>query len=187
MLSVLDSIWVRKNLRELASLLTAPGAASEASSAGLALHAAPELIKRRFRKLRKRADLLGADSSTEEYHQVRGQVKKLRYALEAVAALYGKTAVELVRALRRWQENLGLQQDAAVAMQRLNALARVQPKAIPAETLFLMGRLAESHLGAAMHARKRCATGYRKVRQKWKKLRTKFEKSSANESPTPAL
>jgi CHAD domain-containing protein len=113
-------------------------------------------------------------------------VKKLRYALDAVAALYGKPAVEMVRALRRWQENLGLQQDAAVAMQRLNALSRAQPKGIPAETLFLMGRLAERHLGAAMHARKRCATGYRKVRQKWKKLRTKFEKSTANEAPTPA-
>ena len=178
MLSVLDSIWVQKNLQELASLVTAPGAASEgpgaafeASSQELALQAAPELIRRRFRKLRKRADLLGADSSTEEYHEVRGQVKKLRYALEAVAALYGKPAIEMVRALRRWQENLGLQQDAAVAMQRLNSLARAQPKSIPAETLFLMGRLAESHLGAAMHARKSCATGYRKVRQKWKKLR----------------
>jgi CHAD domain-containing protein len=193
MLSVLDSIWVQKNLQELASLVTAPGATSEApgdasgpSSAGLALHAAPELIRRRFRKLRKRADLLGADSSTEEYHEVRGQVKKLRYALEAMATLYGKPAVDMVRALRRWQENLGLQQDAAVAMQRLNALARARPKSIPAETLFLMGRLAESHLGAAMHARKSCATGYRKVRQKWKKLRTKFEKSSANEAPAPA-
>jgi len=186
MLSVLDSTWVQKNLQELTALLTAPGAASDASSAGLVLHASPGLIRRRFRKLRKRADLLGADSSTEEYHEVRGQVKKLRYALEAVAALYGKPAVEMVRALRRWQENLGLQQDAAVAVQRLNTLAKAQPKAIPAETLFLMGRLAENHLGAAMHARKRCATGYRKVRQKWKRLRAKFEKSTANEAPAPA-
>ena len=186
MLSVLDSIWVQRKLQELTALLTAPGAASDAPSSVMALHASPDLLRRRFRKLRKRADLLRADSSTEEYHEVRGQVKKLRYALEAVAALYGKPGVEMVRALRRWQENLGLQQDAAVAMQRLNALARAQPKAIPAETLFLMGRLAESHLGAAMHARKRCASGYRKVRQKWKKLRTKFQKLPANEAPTPA-
>jgi triphosphatase len=186
MLSVLDSIWVQKNFQELTSLLTVPDAASAASSAGPALHTAPALIRQRFRKLRKRADLLKVDSSTDEYHEVRGQVKKLRYALEAVAALYGKPAVEMVRALRRWQENLGLQQDAAVAMQRLNALAKAQPKAIPAETLFLMGRLAESHLGAAMHARKRCVAGYRKVRQKWKKLRSKFENSTADEAPTPA-
>jgi triphosphatase len=185
MLSVLDSIWVQKNLQELTSLLAAPVAAAEASAADRTLHASSSLIRRRFRKLRKRADLLGVDSSTEEYHEVRGQVKKLRYALEAVAALYGKPAVEMVRVLRRWQESLGLQQDAAVATQRLNALARAQAK-IPAETLFLMGRLAERHLGTAAHGRKRCATGYRKVRQKWKKLRTKFEKSTDSAAPTPA-
>jgi triphosphatase len=185
MLSVLDSIWVQKNLQELTSLLAAPVAALETSAANLALHTSPGLIRQRFRKLRKRADLLGADSSTDEYHEVRGQVKKLRYALEAVAALYGKPANDLIRALRRWQENLGLQQDAAVAMQRLNDLAGAKPKGIPAETLFLMGRLAERHLGAARQARKRCATGYRKVRGKWKKLRTKFEKSTANEASAP--
>jgi triphosphatase len=186
MLSVLDSIWVQKNLQELILLLAAPVAASEASAADLALHASPSLIRRRFRKLRKRADLLGVGSSTEEYHEVRGQVKKLRYALEAVAALYGKPAADTVRALRRWQENLGVQQDAAVAIQRLNALAGAKPKGIPAETLFLMGRLAERHLGTAAQGRKRCATGYQKVRQKWKKLRTKFEKSTANAALIPA-
>jgi triphosphatase len=185
MLSVLDSIWVQKNLQESILLFGKPLAAPEAS-ADLALHASPSSIRRRFRKLRKRADLLGADSSTDEYHEVRGQVKKLRYALEAVAALYGKPANDMIRALRRWQENLGLQQDAAVAMQRLNALAGAKPKNIPAETLFLMGRLAERHLGAARQARKRYATGYRKVREKWKKLRTKFDKSTADAAPTPA-
>jgi triphosphatase len=186
MLSVLDSIWVQKHLQELLLLLDKPVAGSEAAAADLALHASPGLIRRRFRKLRKRADLLGVGSSTEEYHEVRGQVKKLRYALEAVAALYGKPAADTVRALRRWQENLGVQQDAAVAMRRLSALAGAQAENIPAETLFLMGRLAERHLGTAAQGRKRCATGYRKVRQKWKKLRTKFEKSTANAVPIPA-
>jgi triphosphatase len=186
MLSVLDSIWVQKNLQESIALLAAPVAAAEASTTDLALHASPSLIRRRFRKLRKRAGLLAVDSSTEEYHEVRGQVKKLRYALEAVATLYGKPAAQMVRALRRWQESLGLQQDATVAMRRLNALASAQSKSIPAETLFLMGRLAERHLGTAAQARKRCATGYRKVRQKWKKLRMKFEKSTANAAPAPA-
>jgi triphosphatase len=185
MLSVLDSIWAQKSLQEFILLLASPVVALEASAAHLALHASPTLLRQRFRKLRKRADLLGGDSSTGEYHRVRGQVKKLRYALEAVAALYGKPANDMIRALRRWQENLGVQQDAAVATQRLNALAGAKPKNIPAETLFLMGRLAERHLGAARQAQKCYTTGYRKVRQKWKKLRTKFEKSTANEATTP--
>jgi triphosphatase len=185
MLSVLDSIWVQKNLRELRTLLGTPAAAPDASAAGLAVHASPGLMRRRFRKLRKRADLLGADSSTEEYHEVRGQVKKLRYALEAVEGLYGKPANDMIRALRRWQENLGVQQDAAVATRRLNTLAGAKPGNFPVETLFLMGRLAERHLGAARQARKRHANGYQKVRQKWKKLRTKFEKAAEDEAPAP--
>ena len=53
MLSVLDSIWVQRNLQELTSLLGAPAAASQQSSAELALNMSPQLIRRRYRKLRK--------------------------------------------------------------------------------------------------------------------------------------
>ena len=190
MLSVLDSIWVQKNLQQLAQLLERPSTASELPAeplaTTLALQESPDLLRRRFRKLRKRADLIEPDSSTEAYHEVRGQVKKLRYALDAVAALYGKPAAAAIRALRRWQDQLGVQQDAAIATRRLNALAHAHPQSIPAETLFLMGRLAEHHQGAAEQARKRYATGYRKVRQKWKKLRSKFAKSSPVEAAAPS-
>src|ERR1700685_6738 len=55
MLRVLDSIWVQKNLQELTTVL-APSVASQHSSPELALHLAPELVRRRYRKLRKRAD-----------------------------------------------------------------------------------------------------------------------------------
>jgi len=116
MLSVLDSVWVQKNLQELTSLLTAPSAASQQSSTESVLHAAPGLIRRRYRKLRKGADLLTPNSSMEAYHKVRGRLKKLRYALEAVAVIYGKPADAMLRTLRRWQEKLGVQQDAAVGV-----------------------------------------------------------------------
>src|SRR6202140_2819503 len=79
MLSVLDSVSVQKDLQTLTSLLTAPSAASQQSSE-LALNVAAELIRRRYRKVRKGAALLTPDSSMEAYHEVRGQVKKLRYA-----------------------------------------------------------------------------------------------------------
>jgi triphosphatase len=185
MLRVLDSIWVRRNLQESVWLLAEP-ASPGTIAADMAFNDFPRMIRRRFRKLRKRAEILGADSSTREYHEVRAQVKKLRYLLEAVAALYGKPADNMIRALRRWQENLGLQQDAAVAIQRLNALAAAKPKNIPAETLFLMGRLAERHVSAARQIRKRYARDYREVREKWKKLRTEFGQSSASAVPAPA-
>jgi triphosphatase len=183
MLSVLDSVWVQKNLLQLSALLAAPTATSDVPRADLALQASPRWIRRRFRKLRKRADRLDGDSSPDKYHEVRGQVKKLRYALETVAPLYGKPAAGFIRALRRWQESLGIQQDAAVATQRLNTLAAAKLEATPPDTLFQMGRLAERHSNAARQARKRYATGYRKVRQKRKTLRAKFEESIAGSEP----
>jgi triphosphatase len=185
MLRVLDSIWVQKNLQELTTVLTAPSVASQHSSPELALHVAPELVRRRYRKLRKRADQLTLDSSMDEFHQVRGQVKKLRYALEAVAVIYGKPASEMLRALCRWQEKLGVQHDAAVASVRLNALASAPPKGIPPDTLFLMGRLAQHHAGEALRARKRYAKGYRRIRGKWKTLRMKFRDSAAKLATKP--
>jgi triphosphatase len=185
MLRVLDSIWVQKNLQELTTVLAAPSVASPHSSPELALHVAPELVRRRYRKLRKRADRLTLDSSVDEFHEVRGQVKKLRYALEAVAVIYGKPASEMLRALCRWQEKLGVQQDAAVASVRLNALASAPPKGIPPDTLFLMGRLAQHHAGEALRARKRYAKGYRRIRGKWKTLRMKFGDLAARLATKP--
>ncbi len=183
MLSVLDSVPVQDRLQNLTSLLAAPSAALQQSSAESALSVAPELIRLRYRKLRKSADLLRPDSSMEAYHEVRGQVKKLRYALEAVAAIYGKPADQMLRTLRRWQDKLGVQQDAVVASRRLKVLASAPPTGIPPETLFLMGRLAEHYASTAVRARKLYAKDYRKVRERWKRLRIKFEDSAVSDAP----
>ena len=185
MLNVLDSVSVQRDLQELTSLLAVRSAALEQSSPKLALNVVPELLRRRYRKVRKAADLLTSDSSIEAYHEVRGQLKKLRYALEAVAVLYGKSADEMLRAIRRWQDKLGVQQDAAVATRRLKILARAPPEGIPSETLFSMGRLAEHYASAAVRARKMSPKGYRKVRARWKKLRTKFQDSVVNDASKP--
>jgi len=141
------------------------------------------LIRRRYRKVRKGADLLTPDSSTEAYHAVRGHVKRLRYTLEAVAIIYGKPADEMLRALRRWQEKLGVEQDAAVAGGRLKALTVAPLEGIAPGTLFLMGRLAEHYASSALRARKSYAKGYRKVRGRWKKLQMKLEESALSGAP----
>jgi CHAD domain-containing protein len=144
------------------------------------------MLRQRYRKVCKSADRLTPDSSVGDYHEVRGQVKKLRYALEAVAVIYGKPADEMLRALRRWQEKLGVQQDAAVASRRLKTLAGAIPKGFPPQTLFLMGRLAEHYASSALRARKRHSKGYRKVRGRWKRLRVKFEESAVNDASKPS-
>ena len=184
MLSVLDSVPVQKSFQELTALLSAPAAQSDQPASESALEAAPKLIRQRYRKLRKSADILTSDSPMEAFHEVRGHVKKFRYALEAVAAIYGKPADEMLRSLRRWQEILGVQQDAAVASHRLKILAGAPPKGIPPETLFLMGRLAGHYSTDALRARKLYAKGYRKIRRRWKKLRMRFADSSVAERPS---
>jgi CHAD domain-containing protein len=184
MLNVLDSVAVQEKLRRLTALLAGPSGRPPQDSPGPALDVAPELMRRRYRKLRKGADALRPDSPIEDFHAVRGQVKKLRYLLEAVAGLYGKPAAQMLRALCRWQEKLGVQQDAAVANRRLQALAAAPPKGLPPETLFLMGRFAEHYASVAGRARKLHAKGSRKVRDRWKKLRTRFAAAAVDE---PAL
>ena len=179
MVSVLDSFWVQTSLQELTALLTDPLAIAEQDSSELAVNVSPLLIRRRYRKLRKGADQLTSDSPIEAYHAVRAQVKRLRYMLEAVAVIYGKPADRLLSALRLWQERLGLQQDYAVACRRLQDLADSSPQVLPPETLFLMGRLAEHHAGAASRARNGQLKGYRRIRRRWKKLRIEFAGSSA--------
>jgi triphosphatase len=185
MLAVLDSNAVQRDFEKLTLALAQPSAApAEAPSAPP--NPIPELIRTRYKKVRKGANRLAPDSSMEAYHAVRGRVKKLRYALETVAVIFGKPAGEMVRCLRRWQEKLGTQQDADVANRRLQALAAEPPKGLPPETLFLMGRLAAHYAERALKARKRHPRAYRKVRGRWKALKSKLEQLTPHEAPLPS-
>jgi triphosphatase len=173
MLSLLDSNSAQKDFDELRRGLAQPSDPAESAAASV-LDVIPELIRARYKKVRKGADDLTAESTTESYHAVRGNVKKLRYVLESVAVILGKPANGMVRSLRRWQEKLGMQQDANVAGRRLQALAAAPPKGLPPETLFLMGRLASRYADRASKARKRHPRAYRKVRGRWKTLKSKL-------------
>jgi len=185
MLSLLDSSAVQKDLGQLRLELAAPSSANEVPGAP-ALEVVPQLIRTRYKKVRKGANALTPGSPMDSYHAVRGSVKKLRYVLESVAVIFGKPASGMVRSLRRWQEKLGTQQDADVAGQRLQALAAAPPKGLPPETLFLMGRLAAHYADSASKARKRHPRAYRKVRGRWKTLKSKLEEATPRVSPLPS-
>jgi CHAD domain-containing protein len=173
MLATLDSNGVQKDFDKLRATLAHPASLLEAQPVS-PLVTLSELIRSRYKKARKAADRLTAASSMDEYHAVRGRVKKLRYALETAAVLFGKPADEMVKALRRWQEKLGAQQDADVAGRRLRALAIQPPKGLPSETLFLMGQLAAHYHDRAWKARKRHPRAYHKVQERWKALKSKL-------------
>jgi len=76
-----------------------------------------------------------------------------------------------------------MQQDAHVAGRRLQALAARPPKGLTPETLFLMGRLAAHYADIATKARKRHPRAYRRVRGRWKTLKSKLEGHTPREAP----
>ncbi|HEX4387790.1 MAG TPA: CHAD domain-containing protein [Steroidobacteraceae bacterium] len=140
----------------------------------------PDLLRRRFRKLRKAVRRLRDDAPMEDFHSVRRRAKQLRYAIECGAEIFGKPAEEMLKSLKRMQTRLGESQDAYVAKTRLAALAATPGATLPPETLFFMGRLAEHHLGVTARAHKTVRRCWRKVRGKrWKALRAHMSDLSA--------
>jgi CHAD domain-containing protein len=161
--------------RWLETLSQASAAGHEGNGAERAMLVMPERVRRRFRKLRKSVGKLRARSPMEEYHQVRRRAKQLRYATECGAAMFGKPAEDMLKALRRLQDRLGAHQDAYMAQNRLAALAADPAVALPPATLFLMGRLAEHHAQLTTDARRILTRSWRKVRGKrWKMLRARL-------------
>jgi CHAD domain-containing protein len=191
MLAALDSSATQKDFERLLTVLAQPTGSAideqqpDAVPAVPAAKAIPELVRTRYKKMRKGANRLTPDSSMDAYHAVRGRVKKFRYALESVAGVLGKPAADMLRSLRRWQEKLGQQQDADVAGRRLRALATHPPKGLPPETLFLMGELAAHYRRLAAKSRKRHPRTYRKVQTRWKALKSRLEALGASNPPPP--
>lgn len=111
--------------RRLTALILAMGEAlMVARGDGPALHdwVAQSLDKRlrRFRKLARQFDQLDAAGR----HQVRIAAKRLRYAGEAFAGLYGKKAARYLERVASLQDGLGAANDVAVAHRLLAELNR---------------------------------------------------------------
>jgi CHAD domain-containing protein len=173
MVRVLDSALARRWIETLVDV-SARGTARGNGAADESAALVPQRIRRRFLRLRKAVRRLGAGSSMDDYHRVRRRAKQLRYALECGAALCGEPAQDMLRALRRMQDRLGVQHDAFVANNRLSLLAADSSSGLPPATLFLMGRLAETHRGITAVARRTLNKSWRRVRRRWKALRQRL-------------
>jgi CHAD domain-containing protein len=153
------------------------------------LAAAPDLIRKRYRKVRKAGDRLGRDSAPAEYHRLRIRCKRLRYALEFLSKVYPEHTAAPIRRLVVLQDLLGLHQDAQVAVARLHELVEQHGSSLPPETIFAMGRIAERHELRAEELRQRFPKDYRKVRgSRWKALRRalKLGRQSTGAAPHAA-
>ena len=151
-------------------------AASASSRSTVAWVAAPDLIRKRYRKLRKCARRLTPESSMAQFHKVRIRAKKLRYALEVVAPTYGKPAERMIERLQKLQSRLGTQHDADVLARYLRQLAAHPPADFTAATLFMMGGMAQLNASEAARLSRRIEKPWRKVRgRRWKALRSRMQ------------
>jgi triphosphatase len=110
---------------------------------GSILEVAPDLVRRRYKKVRKDARTLTGDSPPEDLHDLRKKSKRLRYALEPLQGLYGKPAEGMVELLKAVQDDLGDHQDlivAAATMREFGVSGDLSPRAA-----FSLGAMAERY------------------------------------------
>jgi triphosphatase len=142
------------------------------------LEAAPDLLRDRYKKVRKAAKTLSEDSPPEHFHDLRKKGKRLRYALEPLQEIYGKQAKKMVKLLKKTQDDLGDNQDLIVAagvMEELGVAGDLPPRAA-----FSMGSMAERNSSEAAEIRAGFL-GSKPLRtlkngKPWKNLRKKLEK-----------
>jgi triphosphatase len=149
------------------------------------LAVAPELIARRHRKVRRLGRRIGRESPPEEYHDLRIQAKRLRYALEFLADLYGRPARALIQRVVALQDLLGLHQDACVAATHLRELALASRRKLPPATTFVMGQIAARYRQEAGTHRKALPKVFRRLQGRpWRALRAAMERMRPHVEPS---
>ena len=84
---------------------------------------AQQLIRKRYRKVRKIARAIDSDTPDAEIHRLRIQCKKLRYLMEFFAPLFGQSDMtRLIKALKKLQDNLGDFNDSVVQQKALSSV-----------------------------------------------------------------
>jgi CHAD domain-containing protein len=182
LLEALDSRRYDRSVDGFAAFLAHGPLRRSAASSAPATGIVPGIAIERYRKVRKQGRRLDASSEPDQFHVLRIRCKGLRYALDAVADLYGKPARVMNRRLIALQDVLGNHQDAIVAHQRLRSLAIDEGESLPPATVFAMGELAARYLDRAERLRSEFPPLFRKLAGPWKDLRRVME-AAAPEIP----
>jgi triphosphatase len=152
-----------------------------------ALLAAGALVESGHRAMWAAAKRARRSQSAHDLHRVRIRGKRLRYALEFLAPLYGKPALRFTKKLVVLQDLLGAVQDAEVGAARLFALATEQAPpgaALPPAAIFVMGGLAERYREESARLRAALPKRFRVLRAgAWQQLRTTLERAALDAAP----
>jgi CHAD domain-containing protein len=176
MLTVLNSRRYEHFTERFSATLRRGPARRFAAGRAPILAVAPDLVEKRYRRVRKGARAIGPETPPAPYHQLRIDGKKLRYALEFVGPVYGKPATEFAQRVTALQDVLGLHQDAYVAIDLLEEVARTQTRRLSPATLLTMGAIAERYRQDAVALRKRFPAVWKTLAgREWERLREVLE------------
>ena len=147
---------------------------------GPILEVAPDLVRRRYKKVRKDVKGLAEDSPPEDFHDLRKKGKRLRYALEPLQGIYGKPAERMVGSLKDVQDELGDVQDLIIAAALMRELGLSGD--LPPRTVFTLGAMSGRYLREAAEIRARFLDS-KMLRaldggKPWKRLRRSLEKKA---------
>ncbi|MES1263152.1 MAG: CHAD domain-containing protein, partial [Peristeroidobacter soli] len=146
---------------------------------------ARQLIRTTAGELRKHAERIKDDSSTDDFHKVRIRAKRLRYALEAFSSLYGGAAREYLAALAKLQQLLGEYHDSTVRAERFAELV-TNGRRVPAATSYLVGRLVERDQGNLRKCQRKFTKAYRRTkRRRWRDLQAAMREQEAQATRAP--
>jgi CHAD domain-containing protein len=118
----------------------------------------PEIVAGAWSTLRKRVRKRTRPPTDRELHRIRIAAKRVRYAVDAVAPVAGRSAVRLARAVERMQTILGDQHDAVGACERLRTLT-VDGSA------FVAGELAALEYRCALEGRRAWRDAWRDAKR----------------------
>jgi triphosphatase len=152
-------------------LRNGPSASEDQPGAVPARRALPDLILKRYTKVRKLGDAIDDDSPPEDCHELRIQCKRLRYALEFAEALCPKAIRNYLPRLVALQDLLGLHQDAHVAIEEMRRLSLSSQPELPAQAAFALGEIAQRYAQQAEELRAEFPRLYRRIKGKaWERL-----------------
>jgi triphosphatase len=180
MLSGLDSVrWDR--LAKGLTIMAQQGPARRPVATRVPAEVAmPELVQARHDKVVKAARRAARSGVVSDFHALRIRCKRLRYALEFSADVYGGRTARYVRELTALQDRLGEMQDAEVASIQLAALATGEAH-LPPATIFVMGSVAERQRRTVERLRRRLPGQLPRTKGRaWRELRGLMERRQAD-------
>lgn len=146
LLEALDSGRYVELLDRLVAAAAGPVLTADASRPARA--ATADAVRRPWRRLRAAADAITPETEDAHRHEVRIRAKRVRYAAEAAAPVWGKKAARFAKAVARVQTVLGDLQDSVIAEEWLRRAA-VSP-----DTAFAAGLLTARQIQDAEAARR---------------------------------